>query len=136
MCSARRRSGRPTGEREAPHRWGMGVGLRETGQEPQHGSGPAAAPEPARPLSLALFPTVRCMLGVVVPSGPDAGALGCRKQSLAGIKRKQQQQQGEDGDSGAEDPGMPEDQDLADQSDDDAEYYRQEVGSEPDQGES
>ncbi|CAM5169950.1 unnamed protein product [Eretmochelys imbricata] len=56
-----------------------------------------------------------------------------RKQSLAGIKRKQQQQQGEDGDSGAEDPGMPEDQDLADQSDDDAEYYRQEVGSEPDQ---
>ncbi|XP_044851267.1 suppressor of SWI4 1 homolog [Mauremys mutica] len=53
-----------------------------------------------------------------------------RKQSLAGIKRKQQQ--GEDGDSGAEDPGMPEDQDPANQSDDDAEYYRQEVGEEPD----
>uniref|UniRef100_A0A674I8D4 Peter pan homolog n=1 Tax=Terrapene triunguis TaxID=2587831 RepID=A0A674I8D4_9SAUR len=53
-----------------------------------------------------------------------------RKQSLAGIRRKQQQ--GEDGDSGAEDPGMPEDQDPANQSDDDAEYYRQEVGEEPD----
>nr|XP_023968295.2 uncharacterized protein LOC101932811 [Chrysemys picta bellii] len=53
-----------------------------------------------------------------------------RKQSLAGIRRKQQQ--GEDGDSGAEDPGMPADQDLANQSDDDAEYYRQEVGEEPD----
>ncbi|XP_038234361.1 suppressor of SWI4 1 homolog isoform X1 [Dermochelys coriacea] len=55
-----------------------------------------------------------------------------RKQSLAGIKRKQQQQ-GQDSDSGAEDPGMPEDQDPASHSDDDAEYYRQEVGEEPDQ---
>uniref|UniRef100_A0A452HBZ5 Brix domain-containing protein n=2 Tax=Gopherus agassizii TaxID=38772 RepID=A0A452HBZ5_9SAUR len=52
-----------------------------------------------------------------------------RKQSLAGIRRKQQQ--GEDGDSGAEDPGLPEDQDPANQSDDDMEYYRQEVGEEP-----
>ncbi|XP_050780774.1 suppressor of SWI4 1 homolog isoform X2 [Gopherus flavomarginatus] len=53
-----------------------------------------------------------------------------RKQSLAGIRRRQQQ--GEDGDSGAEDPGLPEDQDPANQSDDDVEYYRQEVGEEPD----
>uniref|UniRef100_A0A8C8SDQ0 Brix domain-containing protein n=1 Tax=Pelusios castaneus TaxID=367368 RepID=A0A8C8SDQ0_9SAUR len=52
-----------------------------------------------------------------------------RKQSLAGIKRKQ----GEDGDSDAEDPGIPEDQDPADQSDDDVEYYRQEVGEEPEE---
>ncbi|XP_075758632.1 suppressor of SWI4 1 homolog isoform X2 [Pelodiscus sinensis] len=54
-----------------------------------------------------------------------------RTLSLAGMKRKQQQ--GEDGDSEAEDPGMLQDQDPADQSDDDAEYYRQEVGEEPDE---
>ncbi|XP_067416736.1 suppressor of SWI4 1 homolog [Emydura macquarii macquarii] len=54
-----------------------------------------------------------------------------RKQSLAGIQRKQRQ--GEDGDSDAEDPGLPEDQDPADQSDDDVEYYRQAVGEEPDE---
>nr|XP_014426341.1 suppressor of SWI4 1 homolog [Pelodiscus sinensis] len=64
------------------------------------------------------------------PGGPD-GAVARRTLSLAGMKRKQQQ--GEDGDSEAEDPGMLQDQDPADQSDDDAEYYRQEVGEEPDE---
>ncbi|XP_068778810.1 P2Y purinoceptor 11 [Struthio camelus] len=53
-----------------------------------------------------------------------------RKKSLAGIRRRQKQ----DGDSDAEDPGAPEQQDPADQSDEsDAEYYRQEVGEEPDE---
>ncbi|XP_035169899.1 uncharacterized protein LOC118159424, partial [Oxyura jamaicensis] len=53
-----------------------------------------------------------------------------REKSLAGIRRKRQL----DGDSDAEDPGAPEQQDGAPQSDEsDAEYYRQEVGEEPDQ---
>ncbi|KAM9251632.1 uncharacterized protein FYN16_013698 [Cariama cristata] len=52
-----------------------------------------------------------------------------REKSLAGIRRKRQQ----DGDSDAEDPGAPEQQDAAEQSEEsDAEYYRQEVGEEPD----
>ncbi|XP_075581255.1 LOW QUALITY PROTEIN: uncharacterized protein LOC104026613 [Pelecanus crispus] len=52
-----------------------------------------------------------------------------RKKSLVGIRRKRQQ----DGDSDAEDPGAPEQQDAAEQSEEsDAEYYRQEVGEEPD----
>lgn len=52
---------------------------------------------------------------------------------MAGIRRKRQQ----DGDSDAEDPGAPEQQDAAEQSEEsDAEYYRQEVGEEPDKGES
>ncbi|XP_049667156.1 suppressor of SWI4 1 homolog isoform X1 [Accipiter gentilis] len=52
-----------------------------------------------------------------------------RERSLAGIRRKRQQ----DGDSDAEDPGAPEHQDAAEQSEEsDAEYYRQEVGEEPD----
>lgn len=56
-----------------------------------------------------------------------------RERSLAGIRRKWQQ----DGDSDAEDPGAPEHQDAAEQSEEsDAEYYRQEVGEEPDKGES
>lgn len=56
-----------------------------------------------------------------------------REKSLAGIRRKRQQ----DGDSDAEDPGAPEQQDAAEQSEEsDAEYYRQEVGEEPDKGES
>lgn len=56
-----------------------------------------------------------------------------REKSLAGIRRKRQQ----DGDSDAEDPGAPEQQDPAGQSDEsDAEYYRQELGQEPDEGES
>ncbi|NXN70823.1 SSF1 protein, partial [Himantopus himantopus] len=53
-----------------------------------------------------------------------------REKSLAGIRRKRRQQ---DGDSDAEDPGAPEQQDAAEQSEEsDAEYYRQEVGEEPD----
>lgn len=53
-----------------------------------------------------------------------------REKSLAGIRRKRQR----DGDSDAEDPGAPEEQDPARQSDEsDAEYYRQEVGEEPDE---
>ncbi|NXQ98140.1 SSF1 protein, partial [Sagittarius serpentarius] len=56
-----------------------------------------------------------------------------RERSLAGIRRKRQR----DGDSDAEDPGAPEPQDAAGQSEEsDAEYYRQEVGEEPDKGES
>ncbi|CAH2273135.1 suppressor of SWI4 1 homolog [Pelobates cultripes] len=52
-----------------------------------------------------------------------------KKRSLAGIKRKQ----GEDGDSDAEDPGLSGENDPSNiPEDDDAEYYRQEVGEEPD----
>nr|AAH80470.1 Unknown (protein for MGC:89755) [Xenopus tropicalis] len=54
-----------------------------------------------------------------------------KKRSLAGMKRKRGD--GEASDSEVEDPGTLGDQDPADQSeDDDAEYYRQEVGEEPD----
>ncbi|KAM6038300.1 uncharacterized protein VSU04_015746 [Chlamydotis macqueenii] len=53
-----------------------------------------------------------------------------REKSLAGIRRKRQQ----DGDSDAEDPGAPEQRDAAEESEEsDAEYFRQEVGAEPDQ---
>ncbi|XP_044299640.1 suppressor of SWI4 1 homolog isoform X2 [Varanus komodoensis] len=55
-----------------------------------------------------------------------------RKKSLEGIKKKQQQQ-AKEGDSDAEDPGMQEDQNTNEPSDDDMEYYRQEVGEEPDE---
>uniref|UniRef100_A0A663NDT5 Suppressor of SWI4 1 homolog n=1 Tax=Athene cunicularia TaxID=194338 RepID=A0A663NDT5_ATHCN len=52
-----------------------------------------------------------------------------REKSLVGIRRKRQQ----DGDSDAEDPGVPEQPDAAEQSDeDDAEYYREEVDLFPD----
>ncbi|XP_060095915.1 suppressor of SWI4 1 homolog [Heteronotia binoei] len=54
-----------------------------------------------------------------------------RKKSLEGIKKKKQQAEG--GDSDAEDPGMQEDQNVDEPSDDDTEYYRQEVGEEPDE---
>ncbi|XP_061469714.1 suppressor of SWI4 1 homolog isoform X1 [Rhineura floridana] len=54
-----------------------------------------------------------------------------RKKSLEGIKRKKQQAEGSDSD--AEDPGMQEDQNIDEPSDDDMEYYRQEVGEEPDE---
>lgn len=60
---------------------------------------------------------------------------GCRKKSLEGMKKKQQQQ-AQDSDSDAEDPGISEDPDRAGTSDDDAEYYREAVGEEPDKGES
>ncbi|XP_053574002.1 suppressor of SWI4 1 homolog [Bombina bombina] len=51
-----------------------------------------------------------------------------KKRSLAGMKRKHGAEQ--DGDSEAEDPGMQEDAANVSE-DDDAEYYRQEVGEEP-----
>ncbi|KAG8542702.1 hypothetical protein GDO81_026249 [Engystomops pustulosus] len=52
-----------------------------------------------------------------------------KKRSLAGMKRKQP----EDDDNEVEDPGTADTQDPADLSeDDDAEYYRQTVGAEPD----
>ncbi|XP_053226499.1 suppressor of SWI4 1 homolog isoform X2 [Podarcis raffonei] len=54
-----------------------------------------------------------------------------RKKSLEGIKRKKKQAEGSDSD--AEDPGMQEDQKVDEPSDDDMEYYRQEVGEEPDE---
>ncbi|KAM9312038.1 suppressor of SWI4 1 homolog [Gastrophryne carolinensis] len=54
-----------------------------------------------------------------------------KKRSLAGIKRKQGDDNGED--SEVEDPGQSGEQDPANVSDDDdAEYYRQAVGEEPD----
>uniref|UniRef100_A0A8C9VBD8 Peter pan homolog n=1 Tax=Scleropages formosus TaxID=113540 RepID=A0A8C9VBD8_SCLFO len=55
-----------------------------------------------------------------------------KKKSLAGMKKKHQQQE-EDTDSEVEDPGQHEDLAVADQSDDEAEYYRQAVGEEPDE---
>ncbi|KAJ6654543.1 hypothetical protein lerEdw1_006850 [Lerista edwardsae] len=54
-----------------------------------------------------------------------------RKKSLEGIKRKKKQAEG--GDSDAEDPGMQEGQNADELSDDDTEYYRQEVGEEPEE---
>ncbi|XP_060619294.2 suppressor of SWI4 1 homolog [Anolis sagrei] len=54
-----------------------------------------------------------------------------RKKSLEGIKKKKKQAEG--GDSDAEDPGMQEGQNAEEASDDDMEYYRQEVGEEPDE---
>ncbi|XP_064171140.1 suppressor of SWI4 1 homolog [Anguilla rostrata] len=56
-----------------------------------------------------------------------------RKKSLAGIKRKQQDQAGETDDSEVEDPGMQEGQPAAEHSEDEADYYRQAVGEEPDE---
>lgn len=50
------------------------------------------------------------------------------------MKRKRQQG-GEASDDGeVEDPGMQEDQPEAEESEDEAEYYRQAVGEEPDEG--
>ncbi|KAI1884297.1 hypothetical protein AGOR_G00224980 [Albula goreensis] len=54
-----------------------------------------------------------------------------RKKSLDGIKRKRQEQEGGT-DEEVEDPGMQEDQ-AAVESEDEAEYYRQAVGEEPDE---
>uniref|UniRef100_A0A0B8RTJ0 Suppressor of SWI4 1-like protein n=1 Tax=Philothamnus irregularis TaxID=1899461 RepID=A0A0B8RTJ0_9SAUR len=54
-----------------------------------------------------------------------------RKKSLAGMKRKTDQ--AVEGDSDAEDPGMQGQQHVDEPSDDDVEYYRQEVGEEPDE---
>ncbi|XP_023677487.1 suppressor of SWI4 1 homolog [Paramormyrops kingsleyae] len=55
-----------------------------------------------------------------------------KKKSLAGIKRKHQDQEGAT-DSEVEDPGQQDDQAAA-ESEDEAEYYRQAVGEEPDEG--
>ncbi|KAJ8369809.1 hypothetical protein SKAU_G00098370 [Synaphobranchus kaupii] len=57
-----------------------------------------------------------------------------RNKSLEGIKRKRQDQAGGTDESEVEDPGMQEDQAAAEQSDDEAEYYRQAVGEEPEEG--
>lgn len=57
-----------------------------------------------------------------------------RKKSLAGMKRARA---GADGDSDAEDPGPPPEAVGASQveeEEDDAEYFRQAVGEEPDEG--
>ncbi|XP_072225670.1 uncharacterized protein [Leuresthes tenuis] len=53
-----------------------------------------------------------------------------KKKSLEGIKRKQSEAEE---DSEVEDPGMQEDKTAAVESDDEAEYYRQAVGEEPDE---
>jgi len=55
-----------------------------------------------------------------------------RKRSLEGIKKKQAEAEE---DSEVEDPGMPDGQVAAVESDDEEEYYRQAVGQEPDEGE-
>ncbi|XP_033927948.1 suppressor of SWI4 1 homolog isoform X2 [Melopsittacus undulatus] len=54
-----------------------------------------------------------------------------RERSLQGMRRKQQRD--EDGDSGAEDPGAPEQDAAHEEEESDAEHYRREVGEEPDQ---
>ncbi len=51
---------------------------------------------------------------------------------MEGIKRKRQQE-GQVSDDEVEDPGKPEGQAPV-ESDDEAEYYRQAVGEEPDEG--
>ncbi len=51
---------------------------------------------------------------------------------MEGIKRKRQQD-GQVSDDEVEDPGNPEDKAPA-ESEDEAEYYRQAVGEEPDEG--
>lgn len=56
-----------------------------------------------------------------------------RKKSLQGIKRKLNSDAEED--SEVEDPGLQDGQKAAVESDDEAEYYRQAVGEEPDEGE-
>lgn len=57
-----------------------------------------------------------------------------RKKSLEGMKRSRQQEGAASDDSEVEDPGMQEDQPEAEESEDEAEYYRQAVGKEPDEG--
>lgn len=64
----------------------------------------------------------------------DLGACVCRKKSLEGMKKKRQQEGSASGDSEVEDPGMQENQSEAEESEDEAEYYRQAVGEEPDEG--
>ncbi|XP_062871216.1 suppressor of SWI4 1 homolog [Trichomycterus rosablanca] len=56
-----------------------------------------------------------------------------KKKSLEGMKRKRQQEGAESDDSEVEDPGMQEDQPADEESEDEADYYRQAVGEEPDE---
>ncbi|XP_037398922.1 suppressor of SWI4 1 homolog [Pygocentrus nattereri] len=56
-----------------------------------------------------------------------------KKKSLEGMKKKRQQEGAGSDDSEVEDPGMQEDQAAAEESEDEAEYYRQAVGQEPDE---
>ncbi|XP_027010955.2 suppressor of SWI4 1 homolog [Tachysurus fulvidraco] len=56
-----------------------------------------------------------------------------KKRSLDGMKRKWQQEGAASDDSEVEDPGMQDDQPEAEESEDEAEYYRQAVGEEPDE---
>lgn len=51
---------------------------------------------------------------------------------MAGIKRKRQEE--EEHDPEVEDPGNQDNRPLVVESDDEAEYYRQAVGEEPDEG--
>lgn len=50
------------------------------------------------------------------------------------MKRKRQKDGAESDDNEVEDPGMQEDQPAAEESEDEADYYRQAVGEEPDEG--
>ena len=50
------------------------------------------------------------------------------------MKRKRHQDGAASDDSKVEDPGMQEDQAAAEESEDEAEYYRQAVCQEPDEG--
>lgn len=50
------------------------------------------------------------------------------------MKRKWRQEGAASDDSEVEDPGVQEDQREAEESEDEAEYYRQAVGEEPDEG--
>lgn len=52
---------------------------------------------------------------------------------MEGIKRKGQQE-GQVSDDEVEDPGNQEDKPPAEESEDEADYYRQAVGEEPDEG--
>lgn len=52
---------------------------------------------------------------------------------MEGIKRKRQQE-GEVSDDEVEDPGNQEDKPPAEESEDEADYYRQAVGEEPEEG--
>ncbi|XP_036315305.1 suppressor of SWI4 1 homolog isoform X3 [Pipistrellus kuhlii] len=73
--------------------------------------------------------------GEAAAEGPEAGPAGPEcpaKKSLAGMKRTRAEA---DGDSDAEDPGAPPEADRAGQQEeeDEAEYFRQAVGEEPDE---
>ncbi|XP_066529777.1 suppressor of SWI4 1 homolog [Hoplias malabaricus] len=56
-----------------------------------------------------------------------------KKKSLDGMKRKRTQDGAGSDESEVEDPGMQDDQAPAEESEDEAEYYRQAVGQEPDE---